>query len=118
MKKIILFFLLFLPLLGFSQTNRDSIIMLNPQTKTLLNSVASNLTDAGKSYETADNLLLVGIATSIVGSLIYQKDKNLAKGLMFVGIVLNLSSLTERYDGHRNMKESGENLKNYSKSFK
>jgi hypothetical protein len=61
---------------------------------------------------------LLGVATSIVGSLVYQKDKNLAKGLFFVGIVLNVSSLFERYNGHRNMKESGENLRNYTKSLK
>ena len=123
MKNIILLFLLFFPLVGFSQNNRDSIVMLNKQYKyvdpnTLLNSSAKNLIDAGKSYETADNLLLLGVATSIVGSLIYQKDKNLAKGLFFVGIVLNLSSLTERYNGHRNLKESGQNLKNYTESLK
>jgi hypothetical protein len=123
MKNIILISLLLLPLLGFSQTNRDSIIMLNKQYKyvdpnTLLKSSANNLIDAGKSYQTADNLLLLGVATSIVGSLLYQKDKNLAKGLFFVGIVLNLSSLTERYNGHRNLKESGQYLKNYTESLK
>jgi hypothetical protein len=127
MKNIILFTLLFFPLLGFSQTNRDSIIMRNPQTKSvdltrtnpnlLLSSVANNLIDAGKSYETADNLLLLGVATSIVGSLLYQKDKTSAKGLWVVGLVLNVSSLLERYNGHRNLKESGQNLMNYTKSL-
>jgi len=127
MKNIILSTLLFFPLLGFSQNNRDSIIMRNPQTKSieliqtnpnlLLNSVATNLENAGKSYETADNLLLFGVATSIVGSLLYQKDKTSAKGLWVVGLVLNVSSLFERYNGHRNLKESGQNLKNYTKSL-
>ena len=119
MKNIILFSLLFFPLLGFSQNNKDSIIMRNPQTNPnlLLNSVATNLENAGKSYETADNLLLLGVATSIVGSLLYQKDKTSAKGLLVVGLVLNVSSLLERYNGHRNIKESGQNLKNYTKSL-
>ena len=121
MKNIILFTLLLFPLLGFSQNNRDSIIVRNPQIQTnpnlLLNSVATNLIDAGKSYENSDNLLLLGVATAMIGGLIYQKDKTSAKGLMVVGLVLNISSLFERYNGHRNMKESGENLRNYTKSL-
>jgi hypothetical protein len=81
MKNIILFTFLFFPLLGFSQNNRDSIIMRNPQTKSieliqtnpnlLLSSVATNLENAGKSYETADNLLILGSLSMIVGSFIY-----------------------------------------------
>jgi hypothetical protein len=120
MKNIILFSLLFFPLLGFSQTNRDSIIMRNPQIQTnpnlLLNS-ATNLIDAGKSYETADNLVLLGVATAIVGGLIYQKHNNVGKQIMFASLVLDISSLFERYNGHRNLKESGQNLRNYTKSL-
>jgi len=132
MKNIILFTLLFFPLLGFSQNNRDSIIILNKQTNPnlLLSSVATNLENAGKSYETADNLLILGSLSMIVGSFIYytKKVSNKTPGkisngsggqlLMGAGVVLNVSSLLERYNGHRNLKESGQNLKNYTKSLK
>lgn len=123
MKKIILFTLLLFPLLGFSQTNRDSIIVRNPQIQTnpnlLLNSVATNLIDAGKSYETADNLFILGAISMVVGGFMYIKY-GLPSGqlLMGTGVVMNISSLFERYNGHRNMKESGENLKKYTKSLK
>jgi hypothetical protein len=139
MKNIILFTFLFFPLLGFSQNNRDSIIMRNPQTKSieliqtnpnlLLSSVATNLENAGKSYETADNLLILGALSMIAGSILYSKQiSNKTPGkisdgsggqlLMGAGVVLNVYSLFERYNGHRNLKESGQNLKNYTKSLK
>jgi len=122
MKNIILLSLLLLPLMGFSQTNRDSIIMLNKQTNpTLLLNSATNLIDAGKSYQNADNFLLLGVTSAIIGSLIYTKVNQVNKGygLAFImgGVFLNINSIFERYDGHKKLKQSGKDLINYSKSL-
>jgi hypothetical protein len=100
--------------------------MRNPQTNPnlLLSSVATNLMDAGKSYETADDLLILGSLSMILGSFLCVQFQNNPSGklsgqlLMGAGVVMNISSLFERYNGHRNMKESGENLRNYTKSLK
>ena len=122
MKNIILFTFLLLPLFGFSQNNKDSIIVLNPQAKTnpnlLLNSVATNLSDAGKSYTNSDNFRILGTISMVVGSLIYQKNKNWGQVFIAGGLILNINSLFDRYNGHRSIEESGENLRNYTKSLK
>ena len=118
MKKITLFFLLLSPILGFSQTNRDSIIMLNKQTNpTLLLNSATNLIDAGKSYQNADKFLLLGVTSAIIGSLIYTKDQKYGLAFIMGGVFLNINSIFERYDGHKKLKQSGKDLINYSKSL-
>jgi len=105
--------------------------MLNTQTNPnlLLNSVASNLIDAGKSYENSENLLILGTLSMVVGSIVYSKQisnktpgkiSDSSSGKLFIGLgaVLNISSIVCRYTGHNNLTNSGKELKNYVKSLK
>jgi hypothetical protein len=113
--------------------------MRNPQIKSvdptqtnpnlLLTSVATNLENAGKSYETADNLLILGALSMVVGSIVYTKqisnktpgkisDGSGGKLLIGIGAALNISSIVSRFTGHNHLKNSGKELKNYVKSFK
>lgn len=121
MKYIILFTLLFFPLLGFSQDNMDSInieykyVETNPN---LLNLSATNLIDASKSYKNSDNFRVLGTLSMILGGLLYQNNQKWGRVFLMGGMFLNINSLVERYNGHRNVKLSGENLKNYIKSLR
>jgi hypothetical protein len=126
--------LIVLPFNLIGQNQTDTLkktsppIMLNKNED--LKKVSMNLINAGKSYETSDNLFLLGALTSVIGAIVLNKqssgglktgvvkDNSTGKFLIGIGVGLNIIGIFYRYDGHSELKAGGKNIENYHNSLK
>jgi hypothetical protein len=108
-----------------SDTTKAAPIMLN---KSDLKKVSLNLTSAGKNYLAAENLIILGGISAIIGSIIYTKemkpspgkiaDGSTGKLFIGLGIGCNIAAFFCRYNGHGDLIQSGKDLENYSNNIK
>jgi hypothetical protein len=83
-----------------------------------LSYASTKLIKASDNWIISNRLLLIGISSALVGSLIYTNNPNLGKVMIGIGGVCNLTSLVYNYQTPKKIKEAGIGMKNYSKSLK